>query len=667
MKKLAAMAAAVTIAAGSIAQTGVFAEQMNNGDEEYPLSAAEKKVCFEEDFESDGVIDNITNGTNGWPHSSEGYEHYSVDVFGNTGNQTKQLRQAVADEWWQNNYLWLNLYDSGVAKLTADGADPETAGTEMRSYLSGDATVSFDMTVGIPNPKDMGESYARIKDANGNTLLGISFKDLGGDTDAEAKGQMVINNVLNAEMNGGAEYVCIPEFTYTYNAEENTYYSPVYNIKMEFKHSDNTVRLSINGNTAETEPGEWIPISNADNSGKADSFGMLREIEFAVYSGAWWQSLYVDNIKIEAEKAEAPEEPDIGYAEGVHFAEGFESSGISNVISAETKGWSYDGITDDEGYHHKECVNLWVGDNGSGSGSSLRYSNGEKWFGTTWLNLDLRTNGIGKYRDAGYTNAEAIVDKYLTDDSSISFKTKFEVQSADPGGGHEQYIRLKGDRYNVISELVVKDGVLYLKALSADGTQDTMYQIGSVDISQNNNQWHTFRLDLDKSENTYVLTVDGTVFEKTPYGRNIPAGAAGDEDRSIGKLGYMEFGHYRSGWWQCMYIDDIVIADIGEDTAPAEWGVEDFNIDAQGNYSFKAVKGGASYDDAFIIAALYDGEKLAETKMYSDLQFNDASEYTAEGSFDLPQDGGELSVKVFIWHGEMIPAAEVYESSLGTV
>lgn len=250
-------------------------------------------------------------------------------------------------------------------------------------------------------------------------------------------------------------------------------------------------------------------------------------------------------------------------AAGTGYVEDFEDGTAAQDVVGQANGWSYGGQGDGADY-----LNIWVGDNGSGS-NAMRLAS-TTWYKTMWLNLDLKTNGVAKYVAAGYDEATANekVDKYLGEDMKLSFRFKLTTGGYDANANHEQYIRVKGDRYNLITELHVKGTELYLCAMNEDKTADTMYSLGTVDVSSDNNIWHDVVVEIDQETNTYKLTLDGTAITSTPWGENIPVGMAADTDKTVGKVSSIELAHVWSGWWQGLSIDDIRIESMAQETVP---------------------------------------------------------------------------------------------------
>ena len=327
------------------------------------------------------------------------------------------------------------------------------------------------------------------------------------------------------------------------------------------------------------------------------------------------------------------------------YLEDFEAGRTLGDIQDKTRGWSYGG-------NDSEWIDLWIGDCGSGS-KSLRYTNGDKWFGATWLELDLRDNAAVKYAEAGHPGYEEIIDRYLSDNCSLSFRIKFEVQGSDPSYTHEQYIRIKGINGESLAELHLRGERLYLEPAGTADAPEGAYEIKRVNISTGNNEWHSFKIDLDYDSNTYRLSVDGAVFEIPGSGADITACESGND---MPVLNSIEFGHSDSGWWQCMYIDDIEITPLPH-KEKAEWQINDIIFsEADGSYRIRCTKGSGDLNDVKLIAALYSGDVLIGVHIYSADDF-DGSEFEAESAMGLPPGGGKVTLKAFLWADGMCPAA----------
>lgn len=259
------------------------------------------------------------------------------------------------------------------------------------------------------------------------------------------------------------------------------------------------------------------------------------------------------------------------------YEEKFESETIAQEIKGKQYGWSYDGDGDAA---QKIDLRVESCEGGDGDGKNLFFSSGDSWYKTMWQTLDFEENGVYQRisRGAEQDEAEASVNKYLTNDMSILFSVKFEQQGMDAlPNKHEQYIRFKDSDYNAIAELRTisyyptdsdKDNKqnpvheLYLKALNSDKNGYQLYKIGEIDATSKNTEWHDFKIDFDFQNSRYRVSMDGAVFDGTTHGEWIPAGKdSGNsaELNSFTKIQSMELGHFWAGWYSSLYIDNLAI------------------------------------------------------------------------------------------------------------
>ena len=231
----------------------------------------------------------------------------------------------------------------------------------------------------------------------------------------------------------------------------------------------------------------------------------------------------------------------------VLYYEDFESDTAENEVKNKFGGWGWDGEDD----AIRNATDIWVGDNGGGS-NSLRFATGDSWYKTNWLTVD----------------ADAALQAYgsdpsaLSDDVTISFRAKFEIQD-DGGLDPEHYIRVKGQYQQPVAEISVVDGKLRVIALNADGTENVAYEIKDIDTGLHTDEWHSFEFRFDMSENKFAVVIDGELATAisedgwAPVSNMAGVGAITEEIPEIGVIDSIEFGNWFSGWWQCIYLDDL--------------------------------------------------------------------------------------------------------------
>ncbi len=251
---------------------------------------------------------------------------------------------------------------------------------------------------------------------------------------------------------------------------------------------------------------------------------------------------------------------------GVHAQDGavysmdFEAEGLEETIKAQTDGWSYDS---DNGLD-KVDISINADENTS---NALRFSSTD-WYKSMWIDLDLKENWVSNKVSEGEdrNEAEAAVDGYLSGDMTLSFRAKLDVDgiSDKPEDVHESFIKIKNEATAAVAEIRTKDDKLYLSGLS----EDEYYEIKTIDISKENEDWHEFEFTFYIQTNTYRLSIDGSPIEVNGS-YDIRAGAQ-DGETNINKISTFEFGHFWSGWWQRLMIDDINISTDVEAPEPGE-------------------------------------------------------------------------------------------------
>ncbi len=248
------------------------------------VNADDTAVSYTEDFESI-TADEIKAGGNGWYYGTYDdnteYDIYVSNYGDDVGNDTNAMRIA-ATNWWNSSYAGVYLYDAGVSKGAAEA--------DMTALLSDDLTLSFKVNFGIPNPEQAGPNTIRISDANGNIVLKLAtpwrYNNQDGVTD-----KLILNDT----------YTVVDPIE---NAEHNTAW---YNISIAFDFSESAYKLTVNDTVFTVDGSEWIASASSFTG------SMIKELFFEIYQGAWWQSLYVDDISVTAgiESSDNPEQSTI--------------------------------------------------------------------------------------------------------------------------------------------------------------------------------------------------------------------------------------------------------------------------------------------------------------------------------------------------------------------
>lgn len=222
---------------------------------------------------------------------------------------------------------------------------------------------------------------------------------------------------------------------------------------------------------------------------------------------------------------------------------------ILQKIKSQSDGWSYGSDNADS------SINIDV-NSSQNTSNGLCFSSTD-WYKSMWLGLNLKENAVAERMALGAdsSEAEAEVDQYLSEDLTVSFRARLDIDgiSGNPSDVHESYIRVKNSETAAITELHTKGDVLYLKGLDSE----EYHEIKKIKISKENTDYHTFEISYNMENNTYRLKVDNGEVEINGT-KDIKAGA-GDGEAVIGQVGSIELGHHWSGWWQRMTFDDLVI------------------------------------------------------------------------------------------------------------
>ncbi len=229
---------------------------------------------FFEDFDTTGTTaEVITAQSGGWYYGTyddnTDYALY-VESYDDIDNSSNVLRLA-ATNWWNSIYAGLYFADNAEYK----GYSRESA----EALLSDDLTLEFKMNFEVPDPEQAGPYKVQIRNSSGNTIAELS-------TPWRDNNQDGVTDKLR--ISNGSETFVLADPIDNYN--DNTSW---YNVKLEFDFSESAFRVSLNDIVFTTDTyGEWIPsVYTLDGN-------MIGEMFFEIYSGAWWQSLFIDDIRI---------------------------------------------------------------------------------------------------------------------------------------------------------------------------------------------------------------------------------------------------------------------------------------------------------------------------------------------------------------------------------
>ncbi|MDO5396298.1 MAG: S-layer homology domain-containing protein [bacterium] len=499
---------------------------------------------FSEDFEGENIMSVISGKENGW--SYDGADGAAVDVWvGDNGSGSNSLRISNGDSWFKNIWTGLDLTQNIKTALTNQGKSEQEAENETAEVLGNDLTVSFKAkfeTQGVSNEDQPNQSYVRVKDSNYNTITEIRTMD---------------NRLcIRARNASGGE---LTDFDVK-NIDVSTNNNEWHNFAVEYDFDKALCRVTVDGETAQTDSGEWIPLGTVDIP--VNTLSAIGSMEFGEYWSGWWQCIYVDDLTINptaavSETTAPTAEP--GKTEEILYSEDFNEEGVAESIMSQTKGWSYNSD------NANDKINIEVSDKENTS-NALRFSSTD-WYKTMWLGLDLKENGIAKRTEAGESAeaAEAAVDKYLSEDMILSFTAKLDIDgiSDNPEDVHESYIKVKNAGTAAITELHTKGNTLYLRGLG----DEEYHEIKKINITKENTEYHNFEIKYSMKDNTYRLKVDGEPVAINGS-EDIKAGA-GEGEAVIGSLGAVELGHHWSGWWQRLILDDVKIVKPAADKPTA--------------------------------------------------------------------------------------------------
>ena len=563
----------------SVAPTVAFADNSEYEDE--AAVQAQGEVLYYEDFESDTAENEVKNKFGGWGWDGEDDTiRNATDIWvGDNGGGSDSLRFATGDSWYKTNWLTLDA----DAALEAYGSDP--------SALSEDVTISFNAKFEVQglDEQNLPEHYIRIKGQYQQPVAEISIID--------GKLRLI---ALNDDGTENVAYEIKDVDTTSQTTEWHSF-------EFRFDMSENKFAVVIDGElvTAISEDG-WAPVSNKAGTGaiteEIPAIGVIDSIEFGNWFAGWWQCIYLDDLRFTSgtqapaiptaaptiEPTAQPEEPTTAPGEPTaepteptsepveptaeptavpeptadvseyFFYEDFESDTIQDEITQKLNGWGWDKpseVTQDPF--------IRVSDNErEGFTDTLLFSNGDSWYRNMWMTFDPKAAYLAKSPE----NTEEEADDVLTSDLTLSFRAMFEIQGTDGAGGNEIYIRVKGQNDQVIAELSELDGKLYLIALDESMSQNVQYYIKDVDVSQRTVDAQDIEIDLNFETNSYRLRINGETFSNTPFGEWVPAGSQSglqaSEHQAIGRFKSIEFGHFWSGWFQCLYLDNLAIKPV---------------------------------------------------------------------------------------------------------
>lgn len=535
----------------------------------------ETNILYEEYFESETTKAEIENKQYGWSYDGASGSENSIafqveDKFGYEDGSSF-LRFASTD-FFKTVWMTLDLEENGVYKMIQSGAVQADAETAVADYLSKDMSVSFKAkfeTDGYDASAGPHEAYIRVKNADYAAIAEIrAVSDM---AVGESKAKLSLR-ALNSAKNAFEDYP-IKEIDFS---KENTDW---HDFKIDLNFTDNTYRVTVDGAVfGDTPYGEWIPAGkeNEDGSAQACSISKIQTMETGHSWSGWWQCLGIDDIVLtdgnwssEPSNTISPDvtaspaaSPTPAPSSEFDYIEDFETSGAEQTIKDQKNGWSYDGSGDGSGH-----INLWIGNNGSGSGNSLRFAS-DAWFKTMWLIMNLKENAVKKQTAAGKDadTAAAEMSEYLSSDFKLSFDAKFEQQGTDSSDPteNEQYIRIKGSDNHAIAELHLYNDTLGIIALNSDKNSNEFYEIKKINWTSGSNDWHHFAIYFNHAKEAYLIEVDGEMFKGTPHGRWIPGGNSTDlssaEPAPLGEIGAIEFGHYYSAYWQNMSVDNVAMS-----------------------------------------------------------------------------------------------------------
>lgn len=504
---------------------------------------------FSENFEGTTIEKNITDKSKGW--SYDGVDGAEVNLWvGENGNGSNSLRISNGDSWFKNIWSGLDLNEYIKESFVQQGKDEQESAEEISKVLGNDVSLSFKAKFeiqGISNDDQPHQSYVRIKDSDYNILTEIRTMDdeLCIRARSEKDDSLTDFKVKNIDV----------------SPQNNDWHD----FSIEYDKDLSRCRIKVDGQTAKTDSGEWILLGTDDV--KIDELSALGAMEFGEYWSGWWQCVYIDDLTInplndlfatEEPTLNPTKEPEV-YDKKVFYLEDFSNADTATDVISQNNGWSYDSD------NASGSINIKVEENEENS-NALRFSSTD-WYKSMWVTLDLKENGIVKRINNGESEgaAKAAVEKYLSENVTLSFRAKLDVDgiSSNPSDVHESYIKVKNGETAAITELHTKGNKLLLKGLGSE----EYHEIKTINITKENKEFHDFELTYNMLANTYTLKVDGEQILINGE-ENIPVGA-GDGEAVIDSLGYIEMGHHWSGWWQRLTVDDIKLVSADAE-APEE-------------------------------------------------------------------------------------------------
>lgn len=254
---------------------------------------------YNEDFEDNTAFNSIQDLQNGWSFTGFTGNTRELELQRGTalGMSSNAVRFGSADKWYADMSLFLNLQENGAFKMIRDGINETEAQNKMNDLLSSDMRLKFQIHFN-PSDIDTGAAgdgkvyyYVKLKDSMNKAFA--TLRVVGSKVQNEKRASMDLI-ALDSTKTSNKAYNIITQ-------NENALMKPL-SIVVDFRRSDNSYKISVNGTTAQTENGEWIPASSKDAEGDAEPYEfsdlILKELEFSLGGNGWYQTFSLDNIDL---------------------------------------------------------------------------------------------------------------------------------------------------------------------------------------------------------------------------------------------------------------------------------------------------------------------------------------------------------------------------------
>lgn len=255
------------------------------------------ETLYAEDFEKPGLDDVIKAKQSGWGWDAAENQQDKVDIWrGASGSDGNSLRFASTD-WFKNMWLTLDLKQNGIEKyIDLSGSAAQDAEVHVSNYLKNNMKLSWKMKFEIQGmetkPNNVHEQYIRIKGDDSHVVAEL----------VAYNGELCLI-ALDDTLGANGKY---PIKTVNVADKNNEWHD----IAVYFNMEKDKFMIEVDGEIFKDTPhGSWIPtgsMAGLEDASVPTPIGSVQSIEFGHFWSGWWQSSYIDDMRIST--YEMPEE-----------------------------------------------------------------------------------------------------------------------------------------------------------------------------------------------------------------------------------------------------------------------------------------------------------------------------------------------------------------------